>query len=439
MPGSLYRRNGRWTAHLSWQKGGKQHQTKRGGFRTRKEAEVALVDLAAQVQGGRFVPAGRRTFGDYLTGWLDGLAVAGRRETTIASYRRLVKTHISPALGDILLVDLTAVDLDQLYSIMTAAGLKARTVRFAHSVCHKALADAERKGVVPVNVASKASPPKSSACRAPEAGTWTPEQLRTFLDQTAEHHHGALIRLAGMTGLRRGELCGLRWEDVDLDGLRLSVRQTITTVDHRPVLGDVKTGPSRRVVDLDEVTVAVLRRHRTRQREDRMLCGPGWNETGLVFAMPDGRLVEPGHDHTSGRASGGCLWTAANHVARTPTHAHDSPTGGRGRSEARKRPTRSCLGGIHARSVWARHARSPGGRGGGRRCPSGRNGSAVMAAHPIRCGNCLNDVGAEIVSKSPVGTLYLQCPVCQQGSVMLSNGATFPPAPPSFTRETPAI
>ncbi len=293
MPGSLYRRNGRWTAHLSWQKGGKQHQTKRGGFRTRKEAEVALVDLAAQVQGGRFVPAGRRTFGDYLTGWLDGLAVAGRRETTIASYRRLVKTHISPALGDILLVDLTAVDLDQLYSIMTAAGLKARTVRFAHSVCHKALADAERKGVVPVNVASKASPPKSSACRAPEAGTWTPEQLRTFLDQTAEHHHGALIRLAGMTGLRRGELCGLRWEDVDLDGLRLSVRQTITTVDHRPVLGDVKTGPSRRVVDLDEVTVAVLRRHRTRQREDRMLCGPGWNETGLVFAMPDGRLWNP--------------------------------------------------------------------------------------------------------------------------------------------------
>jgi integrase len=166
-------------------------------------------------------------------------------------------------------------------------------VRFAHSVCHKALADAERKGIVPVNVASKASPPKSSACRAPEAATWTPEQLRVFLDRTSDHHHGALIRLAAMSGLRRGELCGLRWSDVDLDGRTLAVRQTITTVDHRPVLGDVKTGPSRRVIDLDDTTVTVLRRHRTAQRAVRLMAGPGWADTGLVFTMPDGREWNP--------------------------------------------------------------------------------------------------------------------------------------------------
>jgi integrase len=176
---------------------------------------------------------------------------------------------------------------------MVGRGLKPRTVRFAHSICHKALADAERKGIVAINVAAKASPPKSSACRAPEAATWTPAELRTFLDQTRDHHHGALIRLAAMTGLRRGELCGLRWTDVDLDGPTLAVRQTITTVDHKPVLGDVKTGTSRRVVDLDDTTVAVLRRHQVTQKEWRLMAGEGWKDTGLVFTMPDGEGWNP--------------------------------------------------------------------------------------------------------------------------------------------------
>jgi integrase len=293
MKGSVYRRGTTWTAHLSWQQAGEQRQTKKGGYRKKGEAEAALVELAKAVNDGRHVPVGRRTFGEYLEGWLDSLAVAGRRETTIGSYRRKVDSYVRPALGHIKLRDLTAVDIDGLYSALTERGLSPRTVRFTHSIIHKALADAERKGVVAVNVASKASPPKSSACRAPETATWTPGELRSFLELTKDHHHGALIRLGAMTGLRRGELCGLRWSDMDLDGLSLSVRQTITTESNRPVLGDVKTGSSRRVVDLDETTVAVLRRHRSAQAEARLLVGPGWRDTGLVFTMPDGTGWHP--------------------------------------------------------------------------------------------------------------------------------------------------
>ena len=237
--GSVYRRGTTWTAHLTWGTDERQKQAKKGGFRTKKEAEKALTELASEVQSGRFVPASKRAFGDYLTTWLASLAVAGRRETTIASYRRLVETHIRPQLGHIALSDLNALDLDELYSTMAAKGLKPRTIRFTHAVCRVALGDAQRKGVVALNVAAQASPPKSSACRAlrPRCAA---EQLHTFLGQTSGHHHGALIRLAAMSGLRRGELCGLRWCDVDLGTGVLSVRQTITTVDHRPVLGDVK-------------------------------------------------------------------------------------------------------------------------------------------------------------------------------------------------------
>ena len=89
------------------------------------------------------------------------------------------------------------------------------------------------------------------------------------------------------------ELCGLRWQDVDLIVLRLTVRQAITTADHLPVAGETKTTRSRRAIDLDAVTASALRTHRNRQREERLLLGPGWRDSGLVFTMPDGSGWHP--------------------------------------------------------------------------------------------------------------------------------------------------
>jgi len=91
-----------------------------------------------------------------------------------------------------------------------------------------------------------------------------------------------------MTGLGRGELCGLRWADVDLDRAQLSVRSTITQVGRELVVGEPKTARSRRTVDLDSATVAVLRSHRTHQLELRLLMGAGYRDHGLVFASPTG-------------------------------------------------------------------------------------------------------------------------------------------------------
>jgi integrase len=122
---------------------------------------------------------------------------------------------------------------------------------------------------------------------------WTPDELHEFLEVSAGSHHGALLRVAALTGLRRSELCGLRWQDVDLTALRLTVRQAITTADHVPVAGETKTTRSRRAVDLDATTAAALRAHRKRQREERMLLGPGWRDSGLVFTMRDGSGWHP--------------------------------------------------------------------------------------------------------------------------------------------------
>jgi integrase len=157
---------------------------------------------------------------------------AGHRRTTIAGYRQLLRIHVVPAIGDIPLQDLSALDLDALYARLHATGspggrgpLGNRTIRYVHMMLGKALGDAERKGLVQRNVARLATPPSPSSARSPEVTVWTPEELRAFLEFSAASPHGPLLRVAAMTGLRRSELCGLRWVDVDFEPARLTVRQ----------------------------------------------------------------------------------------------------------------------------------------------------------------------------------------------------------------------
>lgn len=279
--------------------GAPRRQVRRRGFPTKRAAQEALDEIKGTVRRGEWVAPDRASLGDYLTRWLDGLTTAGRRDTTVDSYRRTLRYVFTRPIAHVPLQALTALELDGLYSELSTSGrrdgtgLSLRTVRYVHAVLRKALADAEGKGIIARNVARRASPPRTAATRAPEMSVWTPAELHSFFELTADHHHGALIRLAGMSGLRRSELCGLRWSDIDLDAGLLRVRRRITTVDHRPVEGDVKSARSRRTVDLDAETVRVLRVHRRMQLEQRMSVGPHYRDADLVFAMPDGRGWNP--------------------------------------------------------------------------------------------------------------------------------------------------
>lgn len=152
-----------------------------------------------------------------------------------------------------------------------------------------------RKGLLLRNVADLADPPSARSARAPEMAWWQPAELDRFLSHVAADQLAPLFHLTSMTGLRRGEVCGLRWQDVDLEAGRIDVRRQLGVIDHVPVFRErPKSDHGRRTINLDATTVAVLRSHRTRQVEMRLAVGAGYrDDLDLVFAGVDGSPLHP--------------------------------------------------------------------------------------------------------------------------------------------------
>ena len=214
-------------------------------------------------------------------------------------YERNIRLHINPNIGHIPLQKLQPEDLDRLYAKLLSdgkrngkdGGLSARSVRAVHTTIQSALSDAVRRGTVVRNVADLADPP--AAGRSEQAmSVWTSDELRCFLEAISGHDLYPLYLLAATTGMRRGELAGLTWCNVDLDAARLTVNQQILSVGYNLIESSLKSATSRRTIDLDPLTVAELRRHRRNQLEQRMATGRR-SDDGYVFAKPDGSPVHP--------------------------------------------------------------------------------------------------------------------------------------------------
>ena len=266
----------------------------------RGDAEKLVTELVKRRNQGVSVAPEKLTLGDYLVDrWLP-IQESQLRKSTFSSYRRNIELHVLPVLAKMPLEKLTAGDLDALYASLLKGGRKAatrtgdglapKTVRSIHLVLHKALADAERKGLVIRNVAALADPPKVGARKQIEIKAWTAEQLDVFLEAIEPHRLSPAFHLASYTGMRRGEVLGLRWKDLDLDEKRLSVRQALVSVAYEMHISDVKTGSGRRTIDIEEESVEVLRAWRkTREAE---IGGPT-SEDALVFTKADGAWVHP--------------------------------------------------------------------------------------------------------------------------------------------------
>jgi integrase len=278
---------------------GRRVQRWKSGYATKREAEAALTKILNSLAEGEYVRPTADTFGTFLDEWLEAVEHE-LRPSTFASYRMMIRRHIKPRLGVVKLQKLTALKLNASYASMLhdgylhtkkERGLSPRTVRYAHTIIRKALADAVAWNLIPRNVADAANPPKKVQ-RSKK--TWSADELRQFLGQIVGDRLYAAFLLAATTGMRRGEILGLSWSAIDLDGAKVSIYRSLVSVDYKVQMSEPKTAQSRRVVALDPATVQALGDHRIRQLEERLMMGEGWaNDLDLVFTREDGSQIHP--------------------------------------------------------------------------------------------------------------------------------------------------
>ncbi|MBI4884024.1 MAG: site-specific integrase [Actinobacteria bacterium] len=264
MVGSVKRRSGGWAFRVDVGASpatGRRCQVSKQGFATKRAAAQAM----AEVVRVRRPPAPRSapstwSLGEYLEQWVTGEA-ARVSPATLRTYR-LAVGRVVAMLGDLGLSRLSGTDVAAwqqhlLHPDDGGRGLSPATVRNTRAVFHKALSDAVRVELLDRNPVAATDPPANVAHRT--TGVWTAEQLRGFLDQVSTHRLSLAFRLLATTGMRRGELLGLRWGDVDWDRGAVSVVRSLGLVDGELVMSPGKTATSRRLVFLDSITLGHLR------------------------------------------------------------------------------------------------------------------------------------------------------------------------------------
>jgi integrase len=237
----------------------------------------------------------RYTVAEYLELWMKDAAVPKLQPVTIERYRFYIKHHINPTLGHIPLLKLAPLQIQSLYTKIHQAG-QTRTPSFCHQIIHAALEQAVTWGFLVRNPASAVDKPRY---KAPERQPLTLDQIGLLVDRLQGERLFALFYLALATGCRRGELCALRWQDIDWDRALLQVRRTAEQVGKETIFTEPKTAKSKRAVTLPVEAVSALRDHRRRQLEEHLAAGGLWQDHDLVFCRGDGSPLLP--DYVSQR------------------------------------------------------------------------------------------------------------------------------------------
>ena len=255
--------------------------------KTKEEARKALREARSHADAGLVFEAGNLTVGEYLDRWLADSVKETVRQRTYERYESITPVHIKPTIGRLELKALTPAHARALYRQKLDSGLSPRTVNYIHVTLHKALSQAVSDGLVQRNAAQVKAPRPEK----PEIRPLSPNQARKLVVTAREigDRYAALYVVALHTGLREGEMLGLRWDDVNLEATNptLQVRRTLSETRTGHKFEPPKSGKGRSI-KLSRKAVEALRSHRARQAEEKLRLGSLWEDNGLVFPTTTG-------------------------------------------------------------------------------------------------------------------------------------------------------
>jgi len=288
------RSKGSWTVVIDAGRdlNGKRRQVWRSVRGTKRDAEALLSQLIHERNiGAEVVHPERMTVADFLRRWLNTYAKPNTAPRTYRRYEQLVRVNLTPHIGTIPLTKLRPLHIQDTYTRLLSEGLSAQTVVHCHRVLKGALGRGCRWQLLSRNPADSVDPPTPQRYQIPTLSLEDANRLLAIADET---RYGTLVFVAALTGMRVGELCGLRWVDVDFDNGALAVRQTLQWMSGEGfTTRQPKTYRSTRPVSLGPDTIERLKDHRLKQLKERLNVGAIYNDNDLVFATTEGKPIHP--------------------------------------------------------------------------------------------------------------------------------------------------
>lgn len=284
--GTIYKRkNGSWRAQISYS--GKRFSK---DFNRKSDADFWLREVRAEIAHGRVLWGGSITLGDFLMDWL-GQHRSALREKTAHQYSSLILKHIQTYFGETKIKDLTPIGIDKYYLALQESSVGVRTIHIIHHILHASLDNAVRYGLLTSNPTQGAALP---TYRFDEMQVLNKEQVGRFLKAARESSSFALYHLALVTGMRMGELLGLKWSDIDFESGLISVQRQRQYVPGEGItLVEPKTRYGRRTIKVGDMSLQILLAHRKVVNEKRIFAGNRWQEMDLVFPNSVGKPGDP--------------------------------------------------------------------------------------------------------------------------------------------------
>lgn len=306
------RKNGTWEGRytIGYDSHGKQKQKSIYG-KTRAEVAKKLNEMTSAIQNGSYIAPCNLTLSEWLQVWLTSYAYIKVRPSTYASYQAYIERHVSPIIGGLQLQKLTTNQLQVFFNekrmngrIDGKGGLSPKTIRNMYNMLHEALQQAVINKILSVNISEGVVLPSKEE---KEIIVFKPEEQRAIIEAARKDRLGFAIELDFFTGLRVGELCALKWSDIDLAAKEFRVRRTLQRVQKKSsdikgkgkrtqiVEGATKTKKGNRVIPLTDTMLQKLLVHRARQLFEKRRLGKGYSDNGYVFANEFGGAIEPSY------------------------------------------------------------------------------------------------------------------------------------------------
>lgn len=262
-------------------------------FDTKRDATRAFNEHKVKMDKGTQVMPSEYTFAQWLDYWYKDIILPQIEETTAYGYRGMIENYLKPQLGEIRLQKLTARDIQQYYTwLMDEKGLSPNTVIKHHNLLTNTLNAAERQEYITKNPMRAVSPPKK---RQREAKFYTPEQLGILLAKAVGTRLELPVFICAYLGLRRGELCGLRWSDVDIEHKTITIENTRTQAGKKEIEKGTKTASSTRTLYLPDTLCDMLKAAKEHQQACRAEYKNAYDDNDYVVVMEDGRPFRPNY------------------------------------------------------------------------------------------------------------------------------------------------